>query len=114
MGKKKEIVAYKTWKCKYCSETRQESNDMWRHLKEKHNIGSVESGNGVRVKLSEPLDNALPTEAVSKGYGLSWWSPAVFKEDSVFLKKHDQEVYRWYYIPSMAEVWDKIKELESV
>jgi len=65
-----------------------------------------------RAPLSEPLDNALPTDAINRGYGLSWWSPAAFKEDPVILYKHCWEVYRWDYVPSMMEVWEKIKELE--
>jgi len=63
---------------------------------------------------SEPLDKMLPTEAINKGYGLSWWSPEVFQQDPVFLYKHSREVYRWDYVPSMTEVWEKIKELECV
>lgn len=62
---------------------------------------------------SEPMDEFLPTEAVNKGYGLSWWSPEAFGNDPVFLYKHDREVYRWGYIPTMGEVWDKIEELET-
>jgi len=65
-----------------------------------------------RAPLSESLDHFLPTEAVGKGYGLSWWSPAVFQTDPVFLFKHQEEVFRWDYVPSMIEVWDKINELE--
>jgi len=56
----------------------------------------------------------LPTEAIGKGYGLSWWSPAAFGEDPVFLYKRGWDVYRWNYIPSMTEVWEKIKELEGI
>lgn len=63
--------------------------------------------------LSAPLDDALPTEAIHKGYGLMWWSPAAFGEDPVFLLKHDLEAYRWSYIPSLTEVWEKIQELEA-
>jgi len=55
----------------------------------------------------------LPTSAVYKEYGLSWWSPAVFGRDPVILYKHKWEVYRWNYIPSMIEVWEKIEELEE-
>jgi len=66
-----------------------------------------------KAPLSIPLDDALPTEAINRGYGLSWWSPAAFEEDPIFLFKHNQEVYRWKYIPSMMEVWEKIKELEK-
>lgn len=67
-----------------------------------------------KAPLSEPLDNMLPTEALYKGYGLSWWNPAAFKIDPVFLYKHSHEIYRWNYVPSMTEVWEKIKELEQV
>ena len=66
-----------------------------------------------RAPVSEPLDNMLPTLAVYRGYGLSWWSPAVFDKDPVILYKHSWEVYRWNYIPSMIEVWGKIWELEE-
>lgn len=65
-----------------------------------------------KAPLSASLDDVLPTEAINKGYGLSWWSPAAFGKDPVFLYKHGWEVYRWDYIPSMTEVWGKIKELE--
>lgn len=65
-----------------------------------------------RAPLSEPLDNALPTDAINRGYGLSWWSPAAFETDPVFLYKQNHEVFRWDYIPSMLEVWEKIKELD--
>jgi len=63
--------------------------------------------------IDEALDRYLPTEAFNKGYRLTWWSPAVFVVDPVILYKHCWEVYRWQYIPSMGEVWDKIRELES-
>lgn len=65
-----------------------------------------------KAPLSEPLDNALSSEALYKGYGLSWWSPAVFEQDPVFLYRHNREVHHWNYIPSMIEVWEKIEELE--
>jgi len=66
-----------------------------------------------RAPLSADLDGSLPTEAIHKGYGLTWWSPAVFEKDPVILYKHSWEVHRWDYIPSMTEVWDKIRELEN-
>lgn len=66
-----------------------------------------------KVPLSVPLDNALPTEAIYKGYGLAWWSPAAFGKDPVFLYRHGWEVYHWNYVPSMTEVWEKIKEIEA-
>jgi len=65
-----------------------------------------------KAPYSVPLDDALPTEAVNKGYGLSWWSPAVFQRDPVFLYKHNWEVYRWDYIPSLTEVFEVCKQLE--
>ncbi|GAJ01031.1 unnamed protein product, partial [marine sediment metagenome] len=43
----------------------------------------------------------------------SWWSPAVFGGDPVILYKDCWEVYRWWYLPSMIEVWEKIKEPEE-
>ena len=51
--KEKEIVAYKTWKCQFCPECRAESTDMWRHLQEKHGIGSVENNAKVMVSLGK-------------------------------------------------------------
>jgi len=66
-----------------------------------------------RQPISEPLDRYLPTEALYKGYGLTWWSPAAFEVDPVILYKHNEEVYRWDYIPSMIEVWEKVKKLEK-
>ena len=66
-----------------------------------------------RAPLSEPLDNALPTEAVNKGYGLSWFNPEWYQTEPVILFKHNWEVYQWDYTPSIAEVWDKIRELEA-
>jgi len=67
-----------------------------------------------KAPQSEPLDSFLPTEAIHKGYGMVWWSPEVFQKDPVILYKRSWEVYRWDYVPSMAEVWEKIKELECV
>ena len=66
-----------------------------------------------RAPVSESLDKALPREAIYKGYGLTWWSPEVFQVDPVILYKNNWEVYRWNYVPSMMEVWEKIKELET-
>ena len=65
-----------------------------------------------RAPLSAPLDDTLPTEAINKGYGLSWWSPAAFGRDPVILYKHNKGVHRWNYIPSLTAVWEKIQELE--
>lgn len=62
---------------------------------------------------SEPLDKALTTDAIRKGYGLTWWSPAVFKVDPVILYKQGREVFRWEYIPSIVEVQEKIEEIEK-
>lgn len=73
----------------------------------------MDGGNIEKAPLSETLDSVLPTEAINKGYGLSWWSPRAFERDPVILYKHSHEVYRWDYIPSMTEVWEKITEIES-
>lgn len=43
MAKERELVAYRAWQCKFCSEVRQDSTDMWRHLMDKHGIRSVEN-----------------------------------------------------------------------
>ncbi len=66
-----------------------------------------------KAPLSAPLDDMLPTEAIHEGYGLSWWSPSAFTGDPVILYKHEEEVYRWDYIPSTIEVWEKIQKLEA-
>lgn len=62
--------------------------------------------------FSEPLDRCLPTEAINKGYGLTWWAPDYYRADPVILTKRGEEVYRWEHIPTMGEVWDKIQELD--
>ena len=36
------LVACKVWKCSLCGETRQDSDDMARHLHDEHNIKSLE------------------------------------------------------------------------
>ena len=51
MKEEKKVVAYKTWKCRFCPETRQESTDMWRHLQEKHGVGSAENDSKVMLSL---------------------------------------------------------------
>lgn len=53
MNQEKEVVAYKAWRCKFCPETRQGPTDMWRHLQEKHGIGSVENNSEVMVSLDK-------------------------------------------------------------
>lgn len=65
------------------------------------------------MRRSESLNRCLPTEALYKGYRLTWWSPDAFAIDPVILYKNDEEVYRWEYIPTMGEVWDKIRELDT-
>lgn len=67
-----------------------------------------------REKFSDPLDHMLPTEAVGKGYGLTWYNPAFEGRDPNILFHRNIEVYRWEYDPTMGEVWGKIKELECV
>ncbi len=47
---KGNIVAYKAWKCRFCPEVRQESTDIWRHLQEKHNVGSVENNSTIMIE----------------------------------------------------------------
>jgi hypothetical protein len=51
----------------------------------------------------------LPIEAVNKGFTLEWVGGKV---DPVFLyDRRDRQVFRWDYVPSMGEVWEKIKKL---
>lgn len=38
-----ELLAYKVYQCKLCPETREDSTAMWRHLQEKHGVGSIVS-----------------------------------------------------------------------
>jgi hypothetical protein len=66
-----------------------------------------------RLPEYEDLTTMLPTEAYHKGYILTWWRPWPAQVDPVILEHWGAEVYRWDYIPSMAEVWEKIKELEA-
>ena len=63
-----------------------------------------------RLPDYEDLTSMLPTEAYHKGYSLTWWRPV--NVDPVILEHRGAEVYRWEYVPSMTEVWEKIKELE--
>ena len=49
----KDIVAYKTWKCRFCSEVRDEAVDMWRHLQEEHEIVFVENDSKVMLGLNK-------------------------------------------------------------
>ena len=64
-----------------------------------------------RLPDYEDLTRMLPTEAYNKGYTLTWWRPV--NVDPVILEHRGTEVYRWDYIPSMTEVWEKIKKLEA-
>ena len=56
------LVAYKVWRCKFCSETREGSFDMWSHLQEKHNIGSVETTSKIMVEIAFPVAKTMVTE----------------------------------------------------
>jgi hypothetical protein len=60
---------------------------------------------------NEDLTTMVPTEAYYKGYTLTWLRPV--NVDPVILEHRGTEVYRWEYVPSMIEVWEKIKELEE-
>jgi hypothetical protein len=62
----------------------------------------------------EDLTTMLSTEAYHKGYTLTWWRPQPARLDPVVLEHRGEELYRWDYIPSMIEVWEKIKELEAL
>jgi hypothetical protein len=50
-----KLVAYKAWKCKFCPEVRQDSGDMWDHLRQAHGIGSVETGSGEMRETSRSV-----------------------------------------------------------
>jgi len=63
----------------------------------------------------ELLSHILPTDAIDKGYSLDSYDQKIFYYQKIFvvLTKCGWEVYRWEYIPSMTEVWEKIKEVEG-
>ena len=60
------------------------------------------------------LDDMLPTEGFFDGYRLAFWDKKLAGDDIVALSRHGERVYTWRVIPNMLEVWDKIRELESV
>lgn len=62
---------------------------------------------------NEDLSRVLSTEAVNKGYSLTWYNPEWMLRDPTILYLRGIEVYRWEYDPSMGEVWGKIKELDK-
>jgi len=59
------------------------------------------------------LTDMLPTWAVHAGYSLVWYSARLFEVDPVILTHHEKEVYKWEYVPSMTEVWEKLEELKQ-
>ena len=63
---------------------------------------------------SQELGEMLPTDAVNKGYRLTWFNPRYLNRDPTILFLKGREVYEWNYDPTMGEVWDKIRELEEV
>ena len=79
-------------------------------------------------KAEEDLSRMLPTKAIDKGYQLKWiaapkamdfdcrlkWIPPEGTDpDPVVLIREGEELYRWEYLPSMGEVWEKVEELEG-
>lgn len=54
----KELVAYRAWKCRFCPEVRQDASDMWDHLMDKHEVGSVENDRDGMYREKKELDKA--------------------------------------------------------
>lgn len=65
-------------------------------------------------RIEEDLSRMLPTRAIDQGYCLRWIAPEEYKSDPVVLIRGGWEQFRWNYIPSMGEVWEKIEELGRV
>jgi len=59
----------------------------------------------------EDISRMLPTKAIDSGYQLRWIAPESDNPDPVILIRNGYELYRWDYVPSMGEVWDKFAEL---
>jgi hypothetical protein len=55
-----KLVAFKVWKCKFCDETRQDSEDMARHLGETHNIHFLESFGGRMYEIDAKIKPVIP------------------------------------------------------
>lgn len=52
-----QLVAYRTWKCRFCPEVRQDSGSMWDHLRNAHGFGCVQTGNNeMREIVQEEKD----------------------------------------------------------
>jgi len=63
----------------------------------------------------EDLSHMLPTDAFYKGMRLDWERPN-YNPDPVILSQighPGRELYRWDYIPSLTEVFEKCKELKE-
>lgn len=61
---------------------------------------------------AENLDRFLPTDAIHKGYGLTWYPPEG-RVDPVILFRRKAEVYRWEYNPSLEEIREKVKDIDK-
>jgi hypothetical protein len=55
------------------------------------------------------ITDHLPLAAVNKGCTLEYEGP--IKQDPVYLYSHHELLFRWDYVPSQGEVWDKCREL---
>jgi len=78
-----------------------------------------------RTVSQECLDRMLPVEAYHRGWHLTWLGPEItisvpygwpwssMNYDPVVLGRPGQELYRWQYIPSLTEVFEKCRELEG-
>jgi len=61
----------------------------------------------------ECLDRMLPTDAYHRGWHLTWWGPEEWQSGPVILGRPGQVLYQWDYIPSLAEVFEKCRELAN-
>lgn len=65
----------------------------------------------IKKIVHEHLDRFLPFDAIRQGFGLDWWAPELFEKDPVILTRYNKEIYRWDYIPSLGEVFEKCREI---
>lgn len=85
MADENVLVAYKTWRCKFCPEVRTDPLDMWRHLSEKHGIRSVETGSTHMFALPNKWDGILYTKGGTLVY--PWHFPTTFAKITTIMTK---------------------------
>jgi hypothetical protein len=62
---------------------------------------------------TDDLTDRLPMEVANKGCQLIYEPPNRSPGDPVYLDdRHSRELFRWDYVPSLGEVWDKCRELK--